>query len=151
MNSLTKLLAGTALATTLTLNSYSQNIENVIVAYVSIQDKKTKTRFNVDTLKSYNVYFEAEKTDFLDFIMRGMGGKSESNESGTKIKLYLIKKTEKETLVIPTILEGGYDFSKDSKKEIEKQVREFIKEEKISISDAVNYGSGEMFMELAGE
>ncbi|HLD38136.1 MAG TPA: hypothetical protein VJA20_01715, partial [Candidatus Nanoarchaeia archaeon] len=61
------------------------------------------------------------------------------------------RKTKNETRVVPTMLEGEYDFSKDSKKEIEKQVKEFIKEEKISISDPVKYGSGEMFMEISWE
>ena len=38
--------------------------------------------------------------------------------------------------------------SKTEKAEILKQIKEIIKDEKISISDAVKYGSEEMFMEL---
>ena len=86
----------------------------------------------------------------FDLLMKGMKVKPNKEKSDTKIKLYLIRKTEKETRIIPAITEGGYDFSKDSKKTIEKQVREFLKDEKISISDAVEYGSGEMFMEIVG-
>lgn len=148
MTSLTKILTGTALATALSFNSYSQTPKNTIVAYVNVQDEKNKTILIVDSLKSYGLSFEVEKTNLLDLIMRG---KPKDDESGTKIKLYVVKKTKKGTLVIPAITEGGYDFSKDSKKEIEKQVREFIKDEKINISDAVEYGSGEMFMEIVGE
>ena len=148
MKTLTKILTGISLAAGLTFNSYSQIPKNTILAYVSVQDKKDKTVLNVDSLKSYNLSFEVEKTNMFDLIMRG---RPKDDKSGTKIKLYIVKKTEKGTLVIPTITEGGYDFSKDPKKEIEKQVREFIKEEKISISDVVEYGSGEMFMEIAGD
>ncbi len=148
MKTLTKILTGTALATALTFNSYSQNIKNTIVAYVSVQDKKDETLFNIDSLKSYNLSFAVKKIDLFKLIM---GGKLKEDKSGGKIKLYAVKKTEKETLVIPMVTEGGYDFSKDSKKEIEKQVREFLKDEKISISDAVKYGSSEMFMEIVGE
>lgn len=148
MTSLTKLLTGTALATTLAFNSYSQSLKNAIIAYVSVQDKKNETVFNVDSLKSYNLSFIIEKTSFLDILM---GGKPKDDKPDAQTKLYIVRKTEKNTRVIPAITEGGYDFSKDSKKEVERQVREFIKEEKIFITDPVNYGSGEMFMEIVAD
>lgn len=147
MTSITKLLTTTALAATLASNSYSQNIENVIVAYASPQDKKTKTRFYVDSLKSYNLYFDVEKINFMDYLMKGKKPKEFKSEA----RLYIVRKTEKEILVIPTTLEGGHDFSKDSKEKIKKEVREFLKDEKVTISDAVEYGSAEMFLELDEE
>ncbi|MEK6823447.1 MAG: hypothetical protein AABY06_00270 [Nanoarchaeota archaeon] len=150
MKNLKKLLTGTALATALAFNSYSQNLKNTLVAYVSIKDEKKETIFNIDSLKSYDISFTIEKVNMFDLLMKGMKVKPNKEKSDTKIKLYLIRKTEKETRIIPAITEGGYDFSKDSKKTIEKQVREFLKDEKISISDAVEYGSGEMFMEIVG-
>ena len=68
----------------------------------------------------------------------------------TPTESVIVRKTEKEMIVVPAITDGGYNFSKDSEKEIEKQVREFIKEGKIRISDPVEYGSSEMFLELVG-
>ena len=146
MKTLTKILT-TALATALTFNSYSQIPKNTIVAYVSVPDKENKIGFDVDSLRSGNLSFEFEKASMLDLLMRGI---PKENKSDTQIKLYAVRKTEKETRVIPIITEGGYDFSKDSKKEIEKQIKAFIKDEKINISDAVKYGSGEMIMEIVG-
>lgn len=147
MKTLTKLLTGTALATALTFNSYSQEIKNTIVAYVSIKGNEKETILNVDSLKSYNLSFAVEKTNLLDLMM-AKKPKEKEIKYEDKTKLYIVRKTEKETQVIPTILEGEYDFSRDSKAKIEKQVRAFVKDEKISISDAVKYGSEEMFMEL---
>ena len=146
MKTLTKILT-TALATALTFNSYSQIPKNTVVAYVSVPGKENKPGFDVDSLKSYDVSFEFEEANMLDFFMKGI---PKENKSDTQIKLYAVRKTEKETRVIPIITEGGYDFSKDSKKEIEKQIKAFIKDEKINISDAVKYGSGEMIMEIVG-
>lgn len=148
MTNLNKILTGTALAASLSLNSYSQDIKNTIVAYVSAQDEKDETIFNVDSLKAYGLSFKVKKENLLDLIM---AGKPKEDKSDAKTKLYLVRKTEKDTRIIPTITEGGYDFSKDSKKEIEKQIKEFIKEEKMNISNPVKYGSGEMFMEIVGE
>ena len=147
MKTLNKLLTTTALATGLTFNSYSQIPKNTIVAYTSVQDKENKTSINIDSLRSGNLSFEFEKASMLDLLMRGI---PKENKSDTQIKLYAVRKTERETRVIPIITEGGYDFSKDSKKEIEKQIKAFIKDEKINISDAVKYGSGEMIMEIVG-
>ena len=148
MKTLNKLLFGTTLATTLAFNSYSQGPKNTIVAYISVNEDKKYDFFNIDSLKPYGISFAVEKTNLLDLMM---SGKPKKDNSGTQIKLYIVRKTKNETRVVPTMLEGEYDFSKDSKKEIEKQVKEFIKEEKISISDPVKYGSGEMFMEISWE
>ena|SRR3989338_2495814 len=148
MKTLNKLLFGTALATALTFNSYSQTPKNTMVVYVSVDDKKDEAIVNVDSIKSYNISFSVEKNNLLDLMM---GGKPKENKSENKTKLYIVRKTKNETIVIPAMTEGGYDFSKGSKKEIEKQVREFVKDEKISISDAVKYDSGEMFMEIFGD
>ncbi|MEK6844998.1 MAG: hypothetical protein AABX44_01960 [Nanoarchaeota archaeon] len=145
MKNLTKLLTGTALATLLSFNSYAQDIKNVILAYVSIKGNEKKTFFNVDSLKPYNLSFVVKETALLDIMM---GKEQKEDKSYIKTKLYLVIKTEKETRVIPTIIEGGYDFSKDSKKDVEKEVKKLIKDKKISISDVVKYGSEEMFMEL---
>lgn len=147
MKTLTKLLTGTALAT-LTFNSYSQTPKHIMIAYVSIQDKKDEIILNVDSAKFYSFSFTIDKARALDIMM---GEKSKENKLDTKNKLYLVKKTKKETIIVPTIIEGGYDFSKDSKKDIEKEVKKLIKDEKISISDVVKYGSEEMFIELVGE
>jgi len=147
MKTLNKLLFGTALATALTFNSYSQTTKNTLVAYVSFQDEKKESVFNVDSIKPYGLSFSVEKISIMDLIM---GKKLKDLKSEIKPKLYIVRKTEKEMIVVPAITDGGYNFSKDSEKEIEKQVREFIKEGKIRISDPVEYGSAEMFLELVG-
>ena len=145
MKNLKKILMGTALTTVLTFNSYSQEMKNIILAYVSIKGNEKETLFKVDSLKPYNLSFIVEEANLLDIMM---GKKPNEGKSNPKTKLYVIKKTKKGTLVIPTILEGEEDFSKYSKKDIEEEVRKLIKDEKISISNAVKYGSEEMFMEL---
>jgi len=147
MKTLNKLLFGTALATALTFNSYAQEPKNTIVAYISVQEEKNENIIKVDSLKSYNLSFAVEKDNALDLMM-GKKPKGKETKYEDKTKLYIVRKKENETLVIPTITEGDYDFSKDSKKEIEKQVRMFVKDEKISISEPVEYGSSEMFMEI---
>ena len=148
MKTLKNLLFGTALATALTFNSYAQEPKNTIVAYISVQEEKNENIIKVDSLKSYNLSFAVEKDNALDLMM---GKKPKENKSKNNIKLYIIRKTKNETRVIPMILEGDYDFSKDFKKEIEKQVRVFVKDEKISVSEPVEYGSSDMFMEIIGD
>ena len=145
MKTLTKLLTGTALATVLTFNSYSQSPKNIIIAYVSVKGNEKETLFKVDSLKPYNLSFAVEGTNLLDMMM---GEKPKGNKKNPPTKIYLVRKLKKETRIIPTIIEGEYDPSKYSKKEIEKEIKEIIKDEKIYISDAVKYGSEEMFMEL---
>ena len=148
MKTLNNLILTGILTGSIAFNSYSQTPKNTILTYVSIQDKKNENILKVDSLKSYNLSFAVEKTNLLDLMM---DEKPKKDNPEDRIKLYIIKKTKNETRVIPTILDGGYDFSRDSKQKIEKYIREFIKEEKISISDAVKYKSDEMFIEIFGE
>ena len=120
MKTLNKLLFGTTLATTLAFNSYSQGPKNTIVAYISVNEDKKYDIFKIDSLKPYGLSFAVEKTNLLDLMM---SGKSKKDNSDTKLKLYIVRKTKNETRVVPTMLEGEYDFSKIPKKKLKNKLK----------------------------
>lgn len=154
MKTLNKILTTTALITGLNLttglnnNSYSQDLRNILVSYVSIREDKEYTYFDVDSIKKISTLsYRIKKPNFLDVFKE----KNLEEDEYNLVKHYIIKKTEEKTLVIPSITVDGYDFSKDSKTKIEKEVKKFVNEGNLHISDPMKFGSTEMYFELAGE
>ena len=136
MKTLKNLLLTTALAGVFSFNSYAQEIKNAMLIYVSA-DKKEEKIFNIDSIKPHKLSYTAPA---MGFLMEALAPEEVGFEP--KIKLYILKKTEKGREVIPAIVEGEYDFSKDHSKKILREVYSIFNDapkEAISVSEPIKF------------
>ncbi len=138
------------------------DLENVLLAFVDIYDNENKFSFNID-LDAYNLSYEAKKFDAVGLLM---GQKEEGLDFAPPLRIYIIKRKltkidgkeekieDKKISVIPAIINGGYDFSKDSPKKIKKEVEKLLAgmgEKEIYVAEPSKIFSAEMFFDLLGK
>ncbi len=138
------------------------DLENVLLAFVDIYDNENKFAFNID-LDAYNLSYEAKKFDAISLLM---GQKEEGLDFNPALRVYIIKRKltkingkdeiveDKKISVIPAIINGGYDFSKDSPKKIEREAKKLLAsmgEKEIYVAEPSKMFSAEMFFDLIGK
>jgi hypothetical protein len=125
LKNLGTLVLGTVFVAGLTFNSYSQNIENTIVAYVTPNKNKGKLTIKYDSIKTYNVQSTGK---VIDLLLKGEG-----LHFNPPLKIYCAQKDEGKIYVIPLTSQDkeGYNFLKDKPEKIEKEVQDLLRKDNI--------------------
>ncbi len=142
MKTLTKLLTTTALIAGLNFsnvyNSFSQEIKNAMLIYISGGKKEEKIS-QIDSIKPYKLSYTAPA---MGLLMEALS--PEEVGFDPPIRLYILNKKEKGFEIIPAVIEGAgwYNFSKDHSKKTLREIYSIFNDapkEALNISEPVKY------------
>lgn len=142
MKTLTKLLTGIALISGLNLsniyNSFSQEIKNAMLIYISA-DKKEEKISKIDSIKPHKLSYTAPA---MGLIMESLS--PEEVGFDPPIRLYILNKKEKGIDIIPAVIEGAgwYNFSKDHSKKTLREIYSIFNDapkEALNILEPIKY------------
>lgn len=115
-----------------------ENIENIALIYVTPARKLDEDILKLDSIVLYDTY---AKGSVLDLFMGGRGLNFDP-----PVKVYTIKKiNESGPIVIPSLIKGLYNFPKKYVKKDKELVKKLLGRKNISVSDPVEFLSGEMY------
>lgn len=124
-----------------------QESSGVAIVYLSSHLNLRKVSLEIDSVKNYNFCVDSIKTDFK-LKTSYLKLLEEEEVPLPPVKTFIVTKNKnQEQIVIPLNFKNGYSYDEDSESSIKNEIKKYVKEP-FKLTEPVDYGSKEMFLEI---